>query len=186
MAPRLELDRRTLRLMAIAFVLLAGLTIHRLWLAPTPDALEVLEVSGETMGTTYHLRIAGSGLDDRLRARVEQETARRLDDVDRSAARILAFAGLEHAAARRPAVDVIAQHDQKRPGMRPGGEVGAQAREHGVEQVESAVHVADGIDPLPLGGIAHAGRSRRGARRFTIRSRDPSCIRPARAAFPAF
>ncbi|HPG27314.1 MAG TPA: FAD:protein FMN transferase [Myxococcota bacterium] len=83
MAPRLELDRRTLRLMAIAFVLLAGLTIHRLWLAPTPDALEVLEVSGETMGTTYHLRIAGSGLDDRLRARVEQETARRLDDVDR-------------------------------------------------------------------------------------------------------
>ena len=83
MAPRLVLDRRTLRMIAIAFVLLAGLSIHRLWLAPDPDAPDVLVVRGETMGTTYELRVAGDRLNDRLRERVERETGGRLADVDR-------------------------------------------------------------------------------------------------------
>lgn len=82
MAPRLELDRKTLRAMLAAFVLLAALTVHRLWLAPVPHAPDVLVARGETMGTTWEVRVAGDGLDERLRRRIEQETVRRLDQVD--------------------------------------------------------------------------------------------------------
>ncbi len=82
MAPRLVLDARTLRLMAIAFLILAGLSIHRLWLADPPLEEETLVITGETMGTTYSMRIAGEGLTRSLRARVEAETRRRLEEVD--------------------------------------------------------------------------------------------------------
>lgn len=82
MAPRLEIDRRTIRLIAIAFVLLAGLTVHRLYLSDAGEATEVLIVRGETMGTMYTLRIAGPDLDEGLRRRVESETERRLGEID--------------------------------------------------------------------------------------------------------
>lgn len=82
MAPRLEIDRHTLRLIAIAFVLLAGLSVHRLILSDSGDDLEVLIVQGETMGTTYALRIAGPDLDERLGQRIEAETERRLEQID--------------------------------------------------------------------------------------------------------
>ncbi len=80
--PGLELDRRTLRLMAIAFLLLASLTVHRLFFAAPPDASNLLVLSGPTMGTTYEIRIAGDGLDETLRKRVEDETSKRLLQVD--------------------------------------------------------------------------------------------------------
>lgn len=82
MAPRLEIDRRTIRLIAISFVLLAGLSIHRLWFAENPDAPEVLVLQGETMGTTYEIRVAGKGLDERLRGRIQKETEERLAELD--------------------------------------------------------------------------------------------------------
>jgi thiamine biosynthesis lipoprotein len=82
MAPRLEIDRRTLRMIAIAFVLLAGLSIHRLWFAEDPNAPDVLLIQGETMGTTYEIRISGKGLDERLRVRAAQETEKRLAELD--------------------------------------------------------------------------------------------------------
>lgn len=82
MSPRLELDRRTLRLMAIAFVLLAGLSVHRLFLAQAPTAADVLVIQGETMGTTYEIRLSGDGLDEDLRQRASLETDRRLAQVD--------------------------------------------------------------------------------------------------------
>ncbi len=69
-------------MIAISFVLLAGLTIHRLWFADDPNAPEVLILEGETMGTTYEIRVAGSGLSDRLRQRIQQETDRRLQEID--------------------------------------------------------------------------------------------------------
>jgi thiamine biosynthesis lipoprotein len=80
--PGLELDRRTLRLIAVAFVLLASLSVHRLFFAAPPDAADVLIVSGQTMGTTYEIRIAGDGLDETLRKRVEKETSERLRQID--------------------------------------------------------------------------------------------------------
>lgn len=83
MASPLELDRRTLRLIAIAFVLLALLSVHRLYFADEAETREVLVLQGRTMGTRYEIRIAGDGLDAALRERVEEETAKRLDDVDR-------------------------------------------------------------------------------------------------------
>ena len=83
MAPRLEIDARTLRLMLIAFVLLTGLSVHRLWLADVPLDADVLIVQGHTMGTTYELRVAGDGLSESLRMKIEAETTRRLEDVDR-------------------------------------------------------------------------------------------------------
>jgi thiamine biosynthesis lipoprotein len=79
----LELDRRTLRLIAIAFVLLTALSIHRLFIADTPVPAGVLVIQGRTMGTTYEVRIAGADLDLALRRRAEKETSRRLDEVDR-------------------------------------------------------------------------------------------------------
>jgi thiamine biosynthesis lipoprotein len=82
MSPQLELDRRTLRLMAIAFALLAGLSVHRLYFAEVPDATDVLIVQGQTMGTTFEIRIAGDRLDESLRRRVEEETTRRLSEID--------------------------------------------------------------------------------------------------------
>lgn len=83
MMPGLELDRRTLRLIAIAFVLLAALSIHRLFFADPSSESPVLVIRGRTMGTTYELHIAGESLDDSLRQRVEVETTRRLDQIDR-------------------------------------------------------------------------------------------------------
>jgi thiamine biosynthesis lipoprotein len=83
MPPRLVLDAHTLRMMAIAFVLLAALSIHRLWLADPPDATDVLVLNGETMGTTWEIRVAGEGLDERLRQRIAATTEERLDQVDR-------------------------------------------------------------------------------------------------------
>ena len=52
MAPRLKIDRHTLRMIAISFVLLAALTVHRLFLAEVPSQTDVLTFEGETMGTT--------------------------------------------------------------------------------------------------------------------------------------
>lgn len=80
--PGLELDRRTLRLIAVAFILLSALSVHRLFLAAPPEALDVLILSGQTMGTTYEIRIAGDGLDEALRKQVEEETSARLLQVD--------------------------------------------------------------------------------------------------------
>jgi len=82
MAPRLEIDRRTIRMIAVSFLLLAGLSVHRLWFAEDPNAPDVLVLQGETMGTTYEIRIAGSGLDERLRRRAQEETDRRLAELD--------------------------------------------------------------------------------------------------------
>jgi thiamine biosynthesis lipoprotein len=83
MPPRLVLDARTLRMMAVAFVLLAALSIHRLWLAEPADSQDLLVLNGETMGTTWEIRVAGRGLDDRLRHRIETTTTERLAEVDR-------------------------------------------------------------------------------------------------------
>ena len=83
MPPRLVLDAHTLRMMAIAFVLLAALSVHRLWLAEPPDAIDVLVLNGETMGTTWEIRVAGEGLDEGLRRRIAETTEARLDQVDR-------------------------------------------------------------------------------------------------------
>jgi thiamine biosynthesis lipoprotein len=80
--PGLELDRRTLRLIALAFLLLASLTIHRLFFAAVPDPSNLMVLSGRTMGTTYEIRIAGDELDEALRKRVEDETAKRLLRID--------------------------------------------------------------------------------------------------------
>ncbi len=69
--------------MAIVFVLLAILTVHRLFLAGAsqPDT-QVIVLSGETMGSTYEVRIAGEGLDDALRGRVEALIAKSLAEID--------------------------------------------------------------------------------------------------------
>ena len=82
MAPRLEIDQRTIRMIAISFVLLAGLSIHRLYFAENPNAPDVLILRGETMGTTYEIRVAGKGLDERLRRRIQAETDERLAELD--------------------------------------------------------------------------------------------------------
>jgi thiamine biosynthesis lipoprotein len=81
--PGLELDRRTLRLIAIAFVLLAALSVHRLFFTGLSSEPDVLIVRGQTMGTRYEIRIAGEALDAALRRRVENETSHRLDQIDR-------------------------------------------------------------------------------------------------------
>ena len=80
--PRLELDPRTLRLMLIAFALLSALTLHRLWFAEKPEEAGLLTLQGETMGTTYEIRITGRGLGSALRERVEKEVEQRLRDID--------------------------------------------------------------------------------------------------------
>ena len=80
--PGLELDRRTLRLIVIAFLILASLTIHRLFFADAPESSELLILSGHTMGTTYEIRVAGDGLDETLRKRIEDETSKRLLQID--------------------------------------------------------------------------------------------------------
>jgi thiamine biosynthesis lipoprotein len=83
LAPRLEINRRTIRLILIAFALLAALTVHRLFFAQAPDTGEALVLRGETMGTTWEIRVAGAGLDESLRRQIERETDRRLDELDR-------------------------------------------------------------------------------------------------------
>lgn len=80
--PQLELDRRTLRLIAIAFAILVVLSVHRLFFSEAPNSPEVLIVAGRTMGTTYEIRVAGIGLDEALRRRVEEETTLRLTQLD--------------------------------------------------------------------------------------------------------
>ena len=83
MPPGLELDRRTLRTMAIAFVLLATFTIHRLYFAaPTGPALDLLVLSGDTMGTTWEVRIAGEDLDESLRKQAQAMIEQRLAEID--------------------------------------------------------------------------------------------------------
>jgi thiamine biosynthesis lipoprotein len=79
----LEIDRRTLRLILVAFVLLAALTIHRLYFADPPYSGDVLVLQGETMGTTWEIRVSGAGLGESLRRELEAETERRLAEVDR-------------------------------------------------------------------------------------------------------
>lgn len=81
--PRIVLDRRTLRLMAIAFVLLLALTVHRLFLAEVPDPAQVLVVQGETMGTTFEIRVAGGGRTEALRQQIEAMAEQRLGEIDR-------------------------------------------------------------------------------------------------------
>jgi thiamine biosynthesis lipoprotein len=80
--PALELDRRTLRLIAVAFILLTALSVHRLFLADPLGPNDILILSGQTMGTTYEIRIAGPGPDKTLRKRVTDETERRLLEID--------------------------------------------------------------------------------------------------------
>lgn len=80
--PRLVLDAHTLRMIAIAFVLLAALSAHRLWFADDPDARSVLVIDGETMGTTYQIRVAGEGLGDRVERDVAAMAEARLDRID--------------------------------------------------------------------------------------------------------
>lgn len=83
MAPRLQLDRRTVGAMAVAFLLLVGLSVHRLFLAAPPEAATTeLVLTGEAMGTTWTVRIAGPGLDDRVRAEAEAEISKRLAEID--------------------------------------------------------------------------------------------------------
>lgn len=83
MPPRLQLDRKTLRAMGIAFVLLLVFTVHRLYFAAPPGpAVDQLVLSGETMGTTWEVRIAGDDLDERLRARAQATIEKRLAEVD--------------------------------------------------------------------------------------------------------
>ena len=81
--PRLELDARTLRMMALSFLLLAALSIHRLWLADPPSALTSLSIEGETMGTTYLIRVAGRGLGKSEQSKIETEIDTRLANLDR-------------------------------------------------------------------------------------------------------
>jgi thiamine biosynthesis lipoprotein len=117
MPPRLEIDRRTLRLIAIAFVLLASLTVHRLFFAETPPAPDVLILDGRTMGTTYEIRISGNGLDEALRGRVEKETADRLGQVDlwmsnwnpaSEISRFNAHRGTDPVAVSRETAEIVA------------------------------------------------------------------------------
>ncbi|MBY0398664.1 FAD:protein FMN transferase [Myxococcota bacterium] len=69
--------------MAIAFVLLSGVTIHRFFFATPPGAaVDELVLSGETMGTTWEVRIAGEGLDESLRARAQDVIENRLAEID--------------------------------------------------------------------------------------------------------
>jgi FAD:protein FMN transferase len=87
MAPRLRIDRRTLCVMAIAFLLLTALTWHRLFLARPVDSrgesgVDALILQGEAMGSTWSVRISGSGLDEALRTRAEAEIRKRLDEID--------------------------------------------------------------------------------------------------------
>ena len=49
MPPQLTLDKRTTRLIFIAFVLLTGLTAHRLFFAELPHGSRVLVIDGETI-----------------------------------------------------------------------------------------------------------------------------------------
>lgn len=79
MAPRLVLDANTLRKIAIAFLLLAALSVHRLWFAETT---EVLVIRGETMGTTYEIRVAGEGLNERVEREVAHIAEQRLAEID--------------------------------------------------------------------------------------------------------
>jgi thiamine biosynthesis lipoprotein len=81
--PGLELDRKTLRTMAIAFLLLAALSVHRLFFAAPPSAApDEIVLSGDTQGTTWEVRLAGNDLDDRLRERARAVIQKRLAEVD--------------------------------------------------------------------------------------------------------
>jgi thiamine biosynthesis lipoprotein len=82
LAPRLEIDRRTRLTMLAAFLLLAGLTVHRLFFAGIPAQEDVLVLQGETMGTTWEIRVAGPGLGEALADEIRAETERRLAEVD--------------------------------------------------------------------------------------------------------
>ena len=70
---------------------------------------------------------------------------------------------LDHAAARRPAVDVIAQEDQAAFGVLGMlRRLGGNAAEQHLEQVGPAVDVADGVDGVSSGDgrrLSRQGRS---------------------------
>ncbi len=76
-------DVRTLRATGIAVALLAAFFIHRLYFAtpagPTPD---LLVLSGQALGTTWEVRIAGEDLDEPLRKRAQELIETRLAEVD--------------------------------------------------------------------------------------------------------
>lgn len=116
--PGLELDRKTLRAMAIAFVLLAAFTIHRFYFATPPGpAVDELVLSGETMGTTWEVRIAGQGLDDALRARAQDVIEKHLAEIDlwfstwrpdSEVSRFNAYRGSEPFDVSSPTAELIA------------------------------------------------------------------------------
>ena len=80
----------------------------------------------------------------------EQEPRRQVGGLERDQR-------LQDAAALRPAVHIVAEEDQLRPGMRPPRQIGADAGEHLGQEVEAAVHVADSVDAQALGQVGHAG-----------------------------
>mgnify|MGYP002624260461 CR=1 FL=1 len=77
--PILRLNRRARLLLPIFLVILAGVTIHRLWMAP-PSGPPMLELSGPTMGTTFSVKVSvdsvRAGEADTLSAVVERTLAR--------------------------------------------------------------------------------------------------------------
>lgn len=74
---------RTLWLILTVLAVLAGLAIHRLTLSNASPLENVLTIRGETMGTTWEIRVAGPGLGEGLREEIERETERRLAEIDR-------------------------------------------------------------------------------------------------------
>ncbi len=67
---------------------------------------------------------------------------------------------VEHPGAVRPAIDVVADMDQRDRGGGPAGDVLGDDPMHRAEPIEAAMHVADGIDPLAVrqrGGGAGEG-----------------------------
>ena len=76
-------------------------------------------------------------------------------ELDRKAGVAQPDQGLDDPAAVRPAIDVVAEEDQPRPRMRPLAEVAPDPGEHLGQEVEAAVDVADGVEPLPFGQIRH-------------------------------
>ena len=69
--------------MAIAFVLLAAFSVHRLFFAAPPGpAVDQLVLSGDAMGTTWEVRIAGEDLDEGLRAQAKDVIEKRLAEID--------------------------------------------------------------------------------------------------------
>ena len=71
---------RVRRLLLLALVVLVALSVHRLWLAPDP--VRIQEFVGETMGTTYSIKVAG-GLDADDLSVIRRAIGAELSRVDR-------------------------------------------------------------------------------------------------------